>query len=157
MVRLVELAGWRRLAITGLCLATWRLLMQIPVLGLSPQYLANRLDAINDNGLLYAVGSSGPFTSDSIGALGLSPYINAVIVMSLLHVVSRRVQKIENSREGRRQLQVGTRALAAAVALGSAYGWTVLMQSASALPSHMDWFLRLAICLQLAGGTMFLI
>jgi preprotein translocase subunit SecY len=154
MVRLLELAGWRRLAVTAVSLATWRLLDQIPVLGVNQAYLALRAHEITPPGVLSAVANSLPVAAYSVGLMGISPYVNAVIVMLMLRVISRRVRVLAGTRQGRGQLRRWTRALAVALALASAYGWVNLLQVENALSPDLDSFSRLVVMLELTGGSV---
>lgn len=154
MARLIERAGWKRLAVTAACLVTWRLLDQIPLVGLDPAYLALRVHALAPPGALGAIGDSIPLAAYSIGLMGITPYIDAVILMLLLRVCSRWVRALASTREGRMRLGRWTRALAVALALLSAFGWVRLLQSENALPSNLDSFSRLAVMLELTGGTV---
>jgi preprotein translocase subunit SecY len=156
--QLWQAIGWRRLAVTGLCLVAWRALEQITVVGANPGLIAARLQAEDTSSLVHSIGSGIPLAGYSIVALGLTPYINALIIVTLAIVISKRVRAIANSPEGRRRTRRWVRALAVFLALGQAYGWTVLMQSGSlALLPPMDWSARLVICVELAAGTMILV
>ena len=153
-----RLFGWKPLAVTGLCLATWRALEQIPVAGLNPTVINQLLQRSDTRTLLDAIGSANPLGRYSIAAMGIGPYINALIIVTLVPVISERARTMRESPDGRLQLRRLTGALAVVLAMGQAYGWTVLMQSPTVPPLlGMDWFSRLAIILQLTGGTMILV
>jgi len=154
MARLVQLAGWRRLAITAVCLAIWRLLDQIPVMGFNPPYLALRAHQIGPPGVFGALADSIPVGAYSVGLLGITPYINAVIVMVMMQVILKRVRELAGTDQGRIRLRRWTRALAVALTLLAADGGVNLLQSENALPPNLDTFSRLAVMLELAGGTV---
>src|SRR6267378_1034247 len=82
-MRLLSIAGFRRVAVTGLCLVAWRLLEQIPVASLNPLIINVRLQAVEPLTFLHAIGGAIPFASYSIAALGLQPYVMALIVVFL--------------------------------------------------------------------------
>ena len=149
--------GWKRLVVTALCLASWRALEQITVVGVNPSQSGLLLQSAGATSLIGAIGRGVPLASLSIVAIGLSPYIAALIIVTLLVVISERVRSIANHAGGPLRLRRWTRALTVLLALGQAYGWTVLMQNGSALPSPMDWFPRLVVVLELVGGTMILL
>jgi preprotein translocase subunit SecY len=157
LVQLWQVVGWRRLVVTGLCLAAWRGLEQIPVPGLSLGPIASRLLSLDMSTPLHAIGSSGPLATYSIVAMGIAPYINALIVMTLLQAISARIRRSANNDDGGQRLRLWTRGLAIAFALGQAYGWTQLMQQLQAFPSQMEWFSRLLIVSELTAGTMVLV
>jgi len=152
----LSIAGWKRLAVTALCLATWRALEQIPVSSVEPAAMNARLQALEPTTFLHAIGSAVPFASYSIVALGLQPYVMALIVMTLVRVVSKSVQAIGKNAEGMLQLRRWARALTILLAMGQAYGWTALYEFGNVLPT-MDWSARLVIILELTGGTMVLV
>jgi preprotein translocase subunit SecY len=151
------MAGWKRLVVTGLCLAAWRALEQIVVPGVNGSVISSRLQFVDTTSLLHAIGSGIPLAAYSIVAIGITPYIYALIVVFLLQVISKQIRTIGSTQEGRLRLRRWTRALAAALALGQAYGWTVLLQSSDVFPAAMGWFPRLAIMLELTGGAMILV
>jgi preprotein translocase subunit SecY len=151
------MVGWRRLVVTGLCLGAWRGLEQIPVLGLNLGPIASRLLSLDMSTPLHAIGSSFPLATYSIVAMGIAPYISALIVMTVLQAISVRIRQTGNSTDGRQRLRLWTRGLAIAFATGQAYGWTVWMQETQAFPSQMEWFPRLLIVIELTAGTMVLV
>jgi preprotein translocase subunit SecY len=130
---------------------------QIAVPGLNGNLISDRLQLVNNSDLVHAIGSGIVLASYSIVAIGITPYIYALIVMFLVHVISKRVREIGSTPEGQLRLKRWTRALAAALALGQAYGWTVLLQSGGAFSAEMGWFPRLLIMLELTGGTMIIV
>lgn len=152
-----EAVGWRRVLVTGACLVAWRALEEIPVSGLNQGMIALRLQAVNATSLLHAIGSTAVLAPYSIVALGIAPYIYALIVMLLLRVVSARIRATASTAEGAVRLGRWTRALAVVFALAQAYGWTSLMLSGSALQSPMGWFPRLVVIFELTAGTMILV
>jgi preprotein translocase subunit SecY len=155
-MRLLSLAGWRRLLVTGLCLVVWRALDQIAVPGLNPVVISQLQGS--STSLLQAIGSSTPLASNSVGALGIQPYVLAIILMTIARLVSGQVRVLETTPEGRQSLFVWTRSLAVVLAAGPAYGYTMLMQNTNppALPD-LDWSARLFIMLAMVGGTVILI
>jgi preprotein translocase subunit SecY len=79
--------------------------------------------------------------------------------MQLMTVVSERIKEISKEGEqGRRRITRWTRYLTVALAVGQAYGLTVLFQNTTPaiLPADMQWFTRLAIILTLTAGTVML-
>lgn len=94
--------------------------------------------------------------SYSIVTMGVQPYIYALIVFSLLPIISSTVRAMIEEAEGRRRLDRWMRATAAVIALGQAYGFTMLFQADGVLPP-VDWFQRLELILVLAAGTMTLV
>jgi preprotein translocase subunit SecY len=154
-MRLFSVAGWRRLFVTGLCLVAWRALEQVAVPGLNPALIAQLEES---SSLVQGIGSSTPLASNSIVALGIGPYVIAIVAMTLARVASGRLRALEDTGEGRQRLLLWTRGLAVVLSLGQAYGYTMLMQNTypPALPG-LDWSARLLTMLAMAGGTVILI
>ncbi len=142
---------------TGLCLAAWRSMEQIAVPGFNPAVIGF-LFQIPSSTPLQAIGASIPVASNSIVAMGIGPYVNAVIIMTLVRLISRSVRAVESAPNGPRRLMRWTRALAIVLALGQSYGYTVLMQNTypPGLPG-LDWFARLVVMLAMTAGTVTLI
>jgi preprotein translocase subunit SecY len=156
LVRLLRSAGWKRLAITGLCLLVWRALEQVIVVGVNGNVIAARLQFVNDSDIVHAIGSGTPLASYSVVAMGIAPYIYALLIVFLLYVCSKRVRTIGSTPDGRLALRRWTRAVAIALALGQAYGVTVFWQAGDAFPAQTE-LLRLLVILELTAGTMILV
>jgi preprotein translocase subunit SecY len=152
-MQLLAMAGWRRLLVTGLCLAAWRALDQIAVPGLNPTVIAVLQTSASSP--LQAIAVSTPIASNSLIAMGVGPYVDAVIIMTLVRLISQRVRAVSNAPDGPERLMRWTLGLAIVLALGQSYGYTVLMQNTypPALPG-MDWFARLSVMLAMAAGTV---
>jgi preprotein translocase subunit SecY len=145
----------RALLVTALCIVVWRLLYQFPVPDVTPLAIKTRLELYSGAGFFAAIGpNSIPFGSFSIGAEGIGPYIEALVIMTLVAALSRRVREIVRDPAGWLRVKRWTRALGMTLALGQAYGFTVLFQNTNpASLGALDWSSRLAVCLALAGGT----
>ena len=86
----------------------------------------------------------------------MQPYVNALIVITLIRAASKSVQAIAKSPDGLMRLRRWARALTILFAMGQAYGWTVLYEMDNVLPP-MDWSARLVLVLELTAGTMVLV
>src|SRR5438270_3347854 len=101
--------------------------------------------------------SGGGLSTFSVVAMGVNPYINASIIMQLMTVISERVKEISKEGEqGRRRLTRWTRYLTVALALGQAYGYTVLFQNVNppVLQANMGWDQRVTIMVTMTAGTI---
>src|SRR3981081_2283921 len=153
-VRLPELRN--KLLFTGALLVAFRLFANISIPGASQAALQQLFNSQALLGLL-DLFSGGGLSTFSIVGMGVNPYINASIIMQLMTVVSLRIKEISKEGEqGRRRITRWTRYLTVALAMGQAYGYTVLFQSQSPpiLPVDMQWFQRLAIMITLTSGTI---
>jgi preprotein translocase subunit SecY len=133
---------FRLFATTSIPLANTQALQQL----FNSQALLGLLDLFSGGGL----------SRFSIVAMGVNPYINASIIMQLMTVISERVKEISKEGEqGRRRITRWTRYLTVALAMGQAYGYTVLFQNSNppVLPA-LDWFQRLTIMATLTAGTV---
>jgi preprotein translocase subunit SecY len=139
-----------------MCLVVWRALDQVALPAVNPGQIALRLQSVDTSSLIREIGSGIPVTSFSLVALGLQPYVNALIVITLFQVISRKVRTIARSAEGRLRLRRWARALTVLLAFGQAYGWSVLEQMGNVLPP-MDLSARLVVILELTAGTMILV
>src|SRR2546421_1290097 len=153
-LRLPELRN--KLLFTGALLIAFRLFANISIPGAS-QVALNQL--FNSQALLGLLDlfSGGGLSTFSVVGMGVNPYINASIIMQLMTVVSVRIKEIQKEGEqGRRRITRWTRYLTVALAMGQAYGYTVLFQSQNPpiLPIDMDWFQRLTIMITLTAGTI---
>src|SRR4029077_19526431 len=138
MDRLWSRIDGRALLVTAVCIVVWRLLDQIPLIDVTRLFIDRRLELYGQPGFFAAIGpNSLAFNSYSVGVEGIGPYINAVIIINLPAIISSRVRGLVRHAESRIRLQKWTRALALLLALGQAYGWTVLGQSVGALPGAM--------------------
>src|ERR1700716_983439 len=153
-LRLPELRN--KLLFTGALLIAFRLFANIAIPGAN-QAALNQL--FNSQALLGLLDlfSGGGLSTFSVVGMGVNPYINASIIMQLMTVVSVRIKEIQKEGEqGRRRITRWTRYLTVALALGQAYGYTVLFQNSNPpiLQANMDWFQRLTIMLTMTAGTI---
>lgn len=130
--------GWNRLLVTAACLLAWRALAAVQVAAVSPQLFQEQP------------------RSYSLVALGMGPYVIALVLMTLVRVASRRARVMWFDEAGRRRLSRWTRAVTAGLALAQGYGFTLLVQTAWLVPA-LDLFPRLVLMLQLTAGTMTLV
>lgn len=96
----------------------------------------------------------------SILLMGLSPYINASIIVQLLTVISPRLEALSKEGEqGQKKLSQYTRWLTVPLALLQSYGMIVLLNSSSGVPivPNIDKAsVILPIMLTVTAGTVFL-
>ena len=105
----------------------------------------------------YDLISGGAFSSFSIFAMGVTPYINASIIMQLMNVIIPKLEQLsKEGQEGRAKIQNYTKYLAVAIGIVQAYGTYVLIYNASAVEkdSVMNTVL---IIMTLLAASMFLI
>src|SRR5258706_2261840 len=153
-IRLPELRN--KILFTGGILVIFRLFSNVAVPGASSAALSQLFNSQALLGLL-DLFSGGGLSTFSVVAMGVNPYINASIIMQLMTVISERVKEISKEGEqGRRRITRWTRYLTVALAMGQAYGYTVLFQNVNPpiLPPNMDWFQRVTIMVTMTAGTI---
>jgi preprotein translocase subunit SecY len=152
--RLPELRN--KLLFTAGLLTAYRLFANVSIPNASQTALQQLFNNQPILGLLNLF-SGGGLAAFSVIAMGVTPYINASIIMQLMTVVSERIKEISKEGEmGRRRITRWTRYLTVALALGQTYGITVLFQNTNPaiLPASMDWFQRVTIMITLTCGTI---
>jgi len=111
-----------KLLFTALMVVVFRLGIQVPIWGVDPLKLQTLLDQhANVRQLIGFLDmfSGGAFSSVSVLALGIGPYITASIIMQLLTVVIPRLEELqkEEGEAGRRKISQYTRYLTVFLAL----------------------------------------
>jgi preprotein translocase subunit SecY len=153
--RLPELRN--KLLFTGGLLAAYRLFANVSIPAANLQALQALFNGQPLVGLLNLF-SGGGLSTFSVVAMGVTPYINASIIMQLMTVVSERIKEMqkEGGEMGRRRFTRWTRYLTVALAIGQSYGITVMFQNTqpAVLPPDMDWFQRVAIMVTMTSGTI---
>jgi len=105
----------------------------------------------------YDLISGGAFSKFSIFAMGVTPYINASIIMQLMNVIIPKLEQLsKEGQEGRAKIQNYTKYLAVAIGIVQAYGTYVLIYNAGAV--EVDSPLNtILIIMTLLASSMFLI
>lgn len=116
--------------------AIFRIGTHLPVPGISTEYLKE----ISTSGSLFGLMdliSGGAFSNFSIFALGVSPYINASIIVQLLTIAIPSLESMsKEGEEGRKKIQSITRVLS--IFIGFLLSFTVLQSIRSANVAAAD-------------------
>ena len=146
----------KKLIYTFLMLLLFRLLGVIPVAGINAavvQQVASQYDMLG----LVNMMTGNSFSQMTIMAMGITPYINASIIMQLLTVAIPALERLskEGGEEGKQKINRITRyvtvALAALQAIGIIAG---LQRSGNVLyPEYNNFFGYMTIGIIMAGGT----
>ena len=117
-------------------LVVFRLLAAIPIPGINAVELQNFLSNNQFFGLLN-VFSGGGFSTLSIVMLGVGPYITASIVMQLMTVLIPKLKEMyqEEGDAGRERFMQYSRYLTVPLALIQSFGFILLLQQNSIVPS----------------------
>ena len=146
----------KKLIYTFLMLLLFRLLGVIPVSGINAAVVKEVAENYDMLGLVNMM-TGNSFSQMTIMAMGISPYINASIIMQLLTVAIPALERLqkEGGEEGKQKINRITRyvtvVLAALQAIGIIAG---LSRSSNVLyPEYNNFFGYLTIGIIMAGGT----
>lgn len=145
----------KRIIFTLLMFLVARIGTLIPVPGVDIDRLAT---VVNNNSVLSFINmfSGGAFKRVSIFALGVMPYINASIIMSLLAVIIPRIDEIQKEGEsGRSKITQWTRYLTIVVGVIQAFGVTMWLQSMGLVLDPGVLFIMTTV-VTVTAGTVFL-
>ncbi|HET9809540.1 MAG TPA: preprotein translocase subunit SecY, partial [Candidatus Limnocylindria bacterium] len=139
-------------------LVVFRFLAHVPLPGVDQEQLQQ---VINSSQLLNLLDlfSGGGLAKLSVVALGVNPYINASIIMTLLNQTIPALERLSKEGEyGRNKINQYTRILTVPLALLQGIGVAVFMQRSGVLPAFGpdDLGLTLAILASLTSGTLIL-
>ena len=150
----------KKILFTVFILVIYRLLTQISIPNVN-------MDALNivfeRNKLLgaFSLLTGGSADNFSIVLMGLSPYINASIIMQLMGVISPKIEAITKEGEaGRRRINKYTRWLTVPLAFLQSYGMISLLNASSPVPlieNLSDPNVILPIMLTITTGTLFIV
>ncbi len=153
----------KKMLMTLLLIIIFRIGCHIPVPGLSD----SALGSLAQNGLFKFMDilSGGAFENVSLFAMGISPYINASIIMQLLTVAIPKLEKMQKEgEEGRKKISKITRYVSVGLALFQAVmlylnirgtsGAVINLFGASAASSVFSFFL---IAMSFVAGTAVLV
>ncbi len=145
----------RRIMFTFYMLLVFRLGSHVPVPGIDP----TALEQLFARGSLFGMldmFAGGAFSSFSVFAMSITPYINASIIMQLLTVVIPKLEEwSREGEEGRRKMSQWTRYGTVLLGLIQAIGMAFFMQGQGAL-ARGDAFGLMSVVVTLTAGTIFL-
>lgn len=140
--------------------ALFVLMVHIPVPNINAKAWSNLLNSQQDLAYFLGMMTGGALNKFSIGAMGITPYINASIIMQLLtHVIPQLhdLQK-EGGDQGRRQVAQYVRYLAISLAFLQATMMTIGLEHYSASTSsgiyvQSTWYYHFINIVALVAGT----
>ena len=145
----------KKILYTLLMLLIYRVGIVIPAPGVNVAYIAEQVNNFTALGFLNML-SGGGLESMSIFALGISPYLNASIIMNLLTVAIPALERMAKEEEnGRKKISAITRFVSIGLAIIQAVG-ILLGMGANAVQST-DAFNYITIVLCLTAGTAFIL
>lgn len=135
--------------------AIFRMGTHIPVPRINAEFIS-RIQEMTQSGLLgfYDLISGGAFSNFSILALGVTPYINASIIMQLLTIAIPSLEQLsKEGQEGRKKIQNATRYVAIVIAVILAIGSVASFGSQGAMISSSSLELVIVIMSLVVGST----
>lgn len=149
----------KKILFTIFILVVFRLAAHITVPGVNIDALSGIFERNQLLGVFSAL-TGGSMESFSIVLMGLSPYINASIIMQLMTVVIPKLEALsKEGMEGRRQINKYTRLLTIPLAFLQSYGMIILLNQSSQgqlIPGVADPYVIFPIMIIITAGTLFL-
>jgi preprotein translocase subunit SecY len=149
----------KRILITVGLLLIYRLVSHIPVPGSDPIALRQFLDNSGSAGALgvFAALTGGALNQFSVMLLGLSPYINASIIIQLCTVIFPKLEALSKEGvQGQQQLNRYTRWLTFPLAFVQSYGFLLLLSQSGVKIVDTSFPFVLAPMLFVTAGSLFL-
>ena len=144
----------KKINFTILMLLIYRIGTFVPIPGINSDYMK---ELVAGGSLLafFDIITGGAFANFTIFALGITPHINASIIMQLLTVAIPSLEQLaKEGEEGRKKIAQYTRYFTIILALLQAFGITYgLAQGAIKNPGFLSYFV---VILTLTAGTAFL-
>ena len=153
----------RRISMTLILLAVYRVGAHIPTPGINSEALAAFFKAAEGTLLgLFDMFSGGALRQLSVFALGIMPYISASIILQLLTVVIPHLERLSKEGEaGRRKITQYTRYGTVVLSIIQGFGIAAGLEGMSApggetVVLHAGWAFRLITVITLTAGTAFI-
>lgn len=144
----------KKIIYTLLMLLVYRVGSFIPVPGIDSSYIRDLVEGNTLLGLLDII-SGGAFANFTIFAMGITPYINASIIMQLLTVAIPRLEQLaKEGQEGQKKIAQYTRYATVVLAFIQAIGITYGL--AGQAIQNKNFFGYILVALTLTAGTAFL-
>ena len=151
----------KKILITLALLFVYRLGCWLPIPGINGQTYAGSAGSGDILGLLSMI-SGGALSNGAFLAIGISPYINASIIIQLLTVAIPPLERLsKQGDEGRRKLNVITRYFTLVLAAAQAIGVLVNFSRSGAISTAIfaanmpEWLVCMFVAIVLIAGSMF--
>ena len=152
----------KRIIITLLLLAVFRIGVHVPTPGIDAQALAAFFEQAKGTLFgLFDMFSGGAFRQQSVFALGIMPYISATIILQLLTVVIPYLEKLSKEGEaGRKKITQYARYGTVAISIIQGFGISVALEKMSpageGIVLNPGWYFRFMTIITLTAGTAFI-
>jgi len=149
----------QKIVFTLLMVIVYRLLTHITIPGVNLEAIRSVFDKNKILGA-FSMLTGGSAKNFSVMLMGLSPYINAVIIVQLLQVIVPKLEQLSKEGEqGRQKITKYTRWMAFPLAFLQSYGMILLINSQASVPiieGINDPLVMLPIMLTVSTGTIIL-
>ncbi|MDE6967998.1 MAG: preprotein translocase subunit SecY [Clostridia bacterium] len=152
----------KRILLTLMMLAIFRLGAYIPIPGLDVAAINNSFDSTNTASFFNIIASiNGTYGSQgSIFSLGIMPFINAFIIMQLITIIIPKLERMsKEGEEGRKKITQITRYVAIGLAVIQAFGfvmsWGDNFSGLFGTGAVNVWFSRIMAVIILTAGSTF--
>ncbi|MCL0101172.1 preprotein translocase subunit SecY [Peptococcaceae bacterium] len=143
----------QKLLFTLAMILVYRIAAHIPVPGVDPEVFRQLMEGHQLLGF-FDVITGGAFMNVSVVAMGVFPYINALIIIQLLTVVIPKLEQLaKEGEEGRRKITQYTRYFTVVIAFVQAIALSFFIRNAFENPGLLSY---LAVVITLTAGTIFL-
>jgi len=149
----------KRILITLALLLVYRVIAHITIPGTDPFALQQFLDTRSGAGVvgIFAALTGGAIDNFSIVMLGLSPYINASIIMQLSTVIFPRLEALsKEGASGQQQINRYTRWFTVPLAFVQSYGFLILLQRGGINLIDLSFPAVIAPMIYVTAGSIFL-
>ena len=153
----------KRIIITFLLLAVYRIGVHVPTPGIDTQALVALFEQAKGTLLgFFDMFSGGAFRQLSVFALGIMPYISASIIFQLLTVVIPYLEKLSKEGEaGRKKITQYTRYGTVVLSIIQGFGISITLEKmvgpgGEGVVLNPGWSFRLMTILTLTAGTAFI-
>jgi preprotein translocase subunit SecY len=146
----------KKLLFTLGILIVYRLGIRVPVPGIDQEAFTALISRFGQLGSFLDIISGGAFKQVSIFAMGITPYVNASIIMQLLTVAIPALERLSKEGEtGRKKIQQMVRYVTIGLAMiqAIAYWYATRLASSSTLPAFLNAIL---VVVSFTAGTAFI-
>ena len=141
----------KKILFTLLILFIYRLGCYIPIPGVNVSYISEQVNNLSLLGFVN-VFSGGALGNMTMFALGITPYINASIIMNLLCVAIPALERLsKDGEDGPKKIQAITRYLGVALGLIQAIG--IIFGLGEQAVTDRNWFNYVTVILCMTAGT----
>ncbi len=148
----------KKIVFTALLLLIFRIGNAIPVPYVDTHLLGQYMDSMSGTIFgLFDVMSGGAFSTATLFALGVQPYINSSIIIQLLTIAIPALERLarEGGEEGRKKIQSITRYTTIGIAVLQGWGYHTLMKNYGILSANTGVWEMLVIIVSFVAGSAF--